>query len=38
MCADCPIKAQCLEIGETTEDAWGIFGGVAFRDGKKVQR
>jgi len=38
MCADCPIKAQCLEIGETTEDAWGVFGGVAFRDGKKVQR
>lgn len=37
MCADCPIKAQCLEIGKQTPNAWGVFGSYAFRDGIVVR-
>lgn len=37
LCKDCPLKAQCLDIAMQQGDAWGVFGGHAFRDGEIVR-
>jgi hypothetical protein len=34
MCAGCPMLALCLEKATVNHEGWGVWGGVAFVDGK----
>ena len=36
ICADCPVAAQCLELGMTVSD--GIFGGLTPKERRDLRR
>lgn len=38
LCAGCPMAALCLERATVTHQGWGVWGGVAFVDGKPYTR
>lgn len=39
MCQGCPIKNECSEIAlELDDQAWGVFGGKAYRAGVVVRQ
>jgi WhiB family transcriptional regulator, redox-sensing transcriptional regulator len=38
LCADCPIRAQCLEAALEREEPWGVWGGQIFDRGAVVAR
>jgi WhiB family redox-sensing transcriptional regulator len=38
LCADCPIRAQCLEGALARREPWGVWGGEIFERGAVVAR
>ena len=38
LCADCPIRHQCLEAALEREEPWGVWGGQIFERGAIVAR
>src|SRR5690625_3869896 len=39
ICAQCPVKAECLEYSLTLEDnPWGIWGGTSMKDRYELRR
>lgn len=38
LCADCPIRAQCLEGALSRREPWGVWGGEIFERGVVVAR
>ncbi|CAN5453298.1 transcriptional regulator WhiB7 [soil metagenome] len=38
LCADCPIRRQCLAAALEREEPWGVWGGEIFERGTIVAR
>ena len=38
LCADCPIRRQCLDAALEREEPWGVWGGQIFERGAVVAR
>jgi WhiB family redox-sensing transcriptional regulator len=38
LCADCPVRSQCLEAALEREEPWGVWGGQIFERGAVVAR
>ena len=38
LCADCPVRAQCLQAALEREEPWGVWGGQIFERGAIVAR
>ena len=38
LCADCPIRSQCLAAALEREEPWGVWGGEIFEHGAIVAR
>jgi WhiB family redox-sensing transcriptional regulator len=38
LCADCPVRRQCLEAALEREEPWGVWGGQIFERGNVVAR
>jgi WhiB family transcriptional regulator, redox-sensing transcriptional regulator len=38
MCADCPLRAQCLDGALERREPWGVWGGEVLIDGAVVAR
>jgi WhiB family transcriptional regulator, redox-sensing transcriptional regulator len=38
LCADCPVRRQCLEAALEREEPWGVWGGQIFERGVIVAR
>jgi WhiB family redox-sensing transcriptional regulator len=38
LCADCPIRAQCLAAAVEREEPWGVWGGQIFEHGVVIVR
>jgi WhiB family redox-sensing transcriptional regulator len=38
LCADCPVRAQCLSGAIEREEPWGVWGGEVFVRGVVVPR
>ncbi|MHA6798615.1 WhiB family transcriptional regulator [Bounagaea algeriensis] len=38
LCADCPIKAECLAGALARGEPWGVWGGEIFDQGAVIQR
>jgi WhiB family redox-sensing transcriptional regulator len=38
LCADCPIRRQCLDAALEREEPWGVWGGQIFERGVVVAR
>ena len=38
MCADCPVKAQCLAGALARHEPWGVWGGEIFERGLVIAR
>jgi WhiB family redox-sensing transcriptional regulator len=38
LCADCPVRRQCLEAALEREEPWGVWGGQIFERGAVVAR
>ena len=38
LCAECPIRAQCLAAALEREEPWGVWGGQIFERGVVISR
>ena len=38
LCADCPIRAQCLAAALGRGEPWGVWGGQIFEHGEVIAR
>ncbi|MEO9329921.1 WhiB family transcriptional regulator [Gordonia aurantiaca] len=38
LCADCPLKAQCLQAALDRAEPWGVWGGEIFERGVVIAR
>lgn len=38
LCADCPIRSECLSMALEREEPWGVWGGEIFDRGAVVAR
>lgn len=38
ICADCPVRANCLDSALTTGEKFGIWGGVDFEEPRRAAR
>ena len=38
MCADCPLKTQCLQAALDRAEPWGVWGGEIFERGAVIAR
>ena len=38
LCAECPIRAQCLAAALEQEEPWGVWGGQIFKHGVVIDR
>lgn len=38
VCAECPVRAQCLEYALDTDDKYGVWGGLTPRERRQVKR
>ena len=38
LCAECPIRAQCLAAALEQEEPWGVWGGQIFQHGVVIDR
>lgn len=38
LCADCPLKAECLAGARSRSEPWGVWGGEIFERGEVVAR
>lgn len=38
VCADCPVKADCLDYALGHNERWGIWGGLSFRERTQIRR
>lgn len=38
LCADCPIRSQCLAAALEREEPWGVWGGQIFDGGVVIAR
>jgi WhiB family transcriptional regulator, redox-sensing transcriptional regulator len=38
LCADCPIRRQCLNAALEREEPWGVWGGQIFERGAVITR
>ncbi len=38
MCADCPLRAQCLQAALDRAEPWGVWGGEIFERGAVIAR
>lgn len=38
LCADCPIRAQCLDGALSRAEPWGVWGGEIFERGRVIPR
>jgi WhiB family redox-sensing transcriptional regulator len=38
LCADCPIRAQCLATALNRGEPWGVWGGQIFEQGVVIAR
>ena len=37
-CAECPVRARCLEYALNNKEAFGIWGGTSERERRKLRR
>lgn len=38
LCADCPVKAECLASALSRQEPWGVWGGEIFERGAVIAR
>lgn len=38
MCAECPLRAQCLQAALDRSEPWGVWGGEIFERGAVIAR
>jgi WhiB family transcriptional regulator, redox-sensing transcriptional regulator len=38
VCAECPVKAECLELALANDERYGIWGGLTERERREVKR
>lgn len=36
LCADCPLRAECLEGALSRREPWGVWGGAIFSSGEVI--
>ncbi len=36
LCAGCPLRTLCRDFGNATKPGWGVWGGIAWRNGRKA--
>lgn len=36
LCAECPLLVECLANARRTKPAWGVWGGIAWIDGRQA--
>lgn len=38
ICADCPVRVECLTMALETDSQYGVFGGMSERDRRKIKK
>lgn len=38
LCAECPIKVQCLDYAMATNEVYGIWGGLSYQQRSQLRR